>query len=192
MTTEGLSRMERCFWPKGFGRDIWMIVDAARDLRIFPMLQEFHLEHYCLYSGTLPPALQAAAPYLVQLEYDDQSTRSFLRHAWGKSYGIFLKCSTHANALRRHLRRFLLVNDPEGNRLVFRYYDPRVFRVYLPTCHDDELRTVFGPIERFWVEAEEPCTVLDYSFGQTQLIAGTFSFDGAESDVSELSAPHPG
>jgi hypothetical protein len=187
MTSEWLSRIERRFWPQGFRRDIWMIVDAARDRRIFPMLQEFHLEHYCLYSGTLPPALEVAAPYLLQLDYDDPDTLSFLGHAWGKSWGVFLKCDTHANALRRHLRGFLMVHDPAGNRLVFRYYDPRVLRVYLPTCTSDELRTVFGPIERFWMENEEPGIVLDYSFDQTHLIDRRFSLDRPEPDFSAFS-----
>ena len=81
MKSQWLARIEEQFWPEGFRRDIWMIVDAARDRRIFPMLQEFHLEHYCLYSGTLPPALEAAAPYLVQLDYNDADTHGFLRRA---------------------------------------------------------------------------------------------------------------
>jgi len=184
MTSEWLSRIEKTFWSQGFRRDIWMIVDAARDPRIFPMLQEFHLEYYCLYSGKLPPAMAAAAPYLVQLACDDRDTRRFLERAWGKSYGVFLKCGTHPNTLRRHLRGFLVVDDPGGNRLVFRYYDPRVLRVYLPTCNQDELRTVFGPIERFWMEDEEPATVLDYRFDEIRLIESKFSLDRAEPEVS--------
>ena len=188
MTSEWLSRIEERFWPHGFRRNIWMIVDAARDRRIWSMLRQFHLEHYCLYNGPLPPALEAAAPYLLQLDYNDRETRGFLRLAWGQSWGVFLKCGTHANTLRRHLRGFLMVNDPDGNRLVFRYYDPRVLRVYLPTCTRDELRTVFGPIERFWIEGEQPSTVLDYSFDQNRLIDSKFSLDRAESDVSTHSA----
>jgi hypothetical protein len=46
--------------------------------------------------------------------------------------------------------------------MVFRYYDPRVLRVYLPTCVTAELRTVFGPIECFWTESESPEYMLDF------------------------------
>jgi Domain of unknown function (DUF4123) len=187
MTSQWLSRIEECFWPQGFRRNIWMIVDAARDRLIFPMLQEFHLEYYCLYSGTLPTALEAAAPYLLQLDYNDQDMRRFLRNAWGNSWGVFLRCDTHANALRRHLRGFLLVQDSSGNRLVFRYYDPRVLRVYLPTCTQDELRTVFGPIERFWVEDVTPGIIVAYSFDQNRLVEGKLSLDRGELDSSDLS-----
>ena len=48
--------------------------------------------------------------------------------------------------LRRHFRKFLKVEDPKGKSLIFRYYDPRVLRVYLPTCNAMELQTVFGPV----------------------------------------------
>jgi hypothetical protein len=184
MTSEWLSRIEGRFWPEGFKRDIWMITDAARDPRIFPMLQELHLEYYCLYAGSLPPVLAAAAPYLVQLDYGYQETRQFLQHAWGNSWGVFLKCGAHANALRRHLRGLLVVLGPEGNRLVFRYYDPRVLRVYLPTCTTDELAAFFGPIERFWMEDEEPGIVLEQSFHETELIDRRFALEPSEPHFS--------
>ncbi len=164
------SSLREYFWPQGFRRDIWAVVDAARDSRILPMLQSFHLERHCLYSGPLPPALEAAAPYLVQLDYEDPGTRHFLEHAWGNSWGIFLKCGTHTNALRRHLREFLVVCDASGRRLVFRYYDPRVLRVFLPTCTERELEAIFGPIDRFWIEDEQPDTALEFSFDHLQLI----------------------
>ena len=45
--------------------------------------------------------------------------------------------------------------DPDFQPLYFRYYDPRVLRVYLPTCDADELRTLFGPISRLLCEDEE-------------------------------------
>ena len=169
MTSQWLSRIELCFWPQGFKRDIWMIADAARDPRIFAMLREFHLEYYCLYSGSLPPALEMAAPYLVQFDCGDPGTRQFLRSAWGNNWGVFLKCASHARSLRRHLREFLVMRDSGGNRLVFRYYDPRVLRGYLPTCTSDELRTFFGPIERFWMEDETSDLILDYSCDQNGL-----------------------
>jgi hypothetical protein len=57
-------------------------------------------------------------------------------------------------ALRRHLRRFLRVRDHTGQVLYFRYYDPRVLRVYLPTCLRSEISTIYGPISKFVAEPE--------------------------------------
>jgi hypothetical protein len=147
------SSIEDTLWPHGFSRDVWMILDCARDQqRIFRFLLSCHLEYSCLYSGYLAPALEMAAPYLVQLEHDHSETRRLIELAWGNSWGVFLKSGTSLIKLRRHLREFLMVRDPQGRRMAFRYYDPRVLRVYLPTCNGEELRTVFGPIESFWTE----------------------------------------
>lgn len=146
-----------------------MILDAARDSRIFPMLLECHLEYSCLYSGTLPPLLSMAAPYLVRLEYDYRDTRRFILHAWGNSWGVFLHCDESSKSLRRHLRELLVVRDAQDQKLLFRYYDPRVLRVYLPTCTPGELRSVFGPVNKFWLEDESSGTLIAFSFTSGQL-----------------------
>jgi hypothetical protein len=168
---QDVSVLEQFLWPKGARRDIWMIVDAARDRRIFGMLLDgFYSDHTCLFSGTLAPALEIAAPYLVRLEYKNSKTQRFMAQAWGNNWGVFLRCDMGRDELRRHLRELLLVHDSRGDRLFFRYYDPRVLRVYLPTCTRDELRTVFGGIECFWMENEEPTTLLSAAFDQTRLV----------------------
>jgi hypothetical protein len=176
ITNQWIRRIEQRFWPEGFRRNIWMIVDAARDRRILPILRELHLEYYCLYAGSLTPSLASAAPYLLQLEYDDKDAHRFLTQAWGKNWGVFLKCGIFGNTLTSHLRGFLMVRDAEGNRLVFRYYDPRVLRVYLPTCLAEELKIVFGPIECFWIEdRNSPENMLEFRLDKANLVQTTFS-----------------
>lgn len=165
------SAIERMLWPKGRTRDTWMIVDAARDRRIFGMLLDcFYSDHTCLFGGTLPPELEVAAPYLIRLEHGGAKTQRFVSQAWGNEWGVFLKCSTGFDELRRHLRELLVVRHPNGNSVLFRYYDPRVLRVYLPTCTPEELRTVFGGIECFWIDDEEPGMMLNAGLDQRQLV----------------------
>jgi hypothetical protein len=140
-------------WPNGPTRDVWMIVDCARDQkRIFRFLLACHLEQSCLYSGPIAPSLEMAAPYLLQLEQDSEDTRRLIELSWGNSWGVFLRSPTNMINLRKHLRTLLIVRDPQGSRMAFRYYDPRILQTYLPTCTREELRTVFGPIEFFWTE----------------------------------------
>jgi hypothetical protein len=54
----------------------------------------------------------------------------------------------------------LTVSGAEGRKLYFRFYDPRVLRVYLPTCTTDERSTFFGPVTCFLMEGEEPDELL--------------------------------
>ena len=162
--------IERQFWPHGGDRDVWMIIDPARDRRIYFDLINSHLEYTCLYSGDIANELEAVAPHLVQLEFEDKYTRELVTRGWGQSWGVFLRCPARMERLRRHLRTFLLVNDWAGRRLLFRYYDPRVLRVYLPSCTADELKTVFGPISDFWTEDSSSQQLLGFAFNRGRLL----------------------
>jgi Domain of unknown function (DUF4123) len=164
MTDQCVARIEEILWPEGPRQNIWMILDGARSIEIFRMLLACHLEYSCLYSGPLTPELEMAAPYLVQLDHGYKDTHQFIQRSWGNSWGVFLRTDTSLKKLRRHLREFLIVRDERGKRLAFRYYDPRVLRVYLPTCTTSELRTVFGPIEYFWTESESPEGMRQFRF----------------------------
>jgi len=173
MTSNYREAVRRRLWPSGFRRDVWSILDGARDSRIYAYLLDSYLESSCLYSGQLPRELETAAPYLVNLEQDDVLTGRLTDIGWGQSWGVFLKTNASMPRLRRHLREFLLVRDPAGRRLVFRYYDPRVLRVYLPTCTTEELRTFFGPIEAFWMEGKDPSVMLEFLFDGRKLTQNT-------------------
>jgi len=171
-----LGQLEECLWSKGSSGDVWMIVDPARDRRIFRLLLEcFYSSLSSLFAMPLPPQLEPVAPYLVPLDHDDQKTRKFLSNAWGNNWGIFLGCDTSQERLRRHLRSFVSVRDPRGQRLLFRYYDPRILRTYLPTCTSNELEYVFGPVECFWTESKNPEHLLEFRFDRGRLVQRTTS-----------------
>jgi hypothetical protein len=178
--------LEESLWPKGPTPDVWMIVDCARDQqKIFRFLLACHLEHRCLYSGHLPPVLEMAAPYLIQLDHESAETRRLIELSWGNSWGLFLRSGTSLTRLRRHLRQLLMVRDTTDRRLVFRYYDPRVLRAYLPTCNGDELRTVFGPIESFWTEdRKEMEQLLEFRLDSGRLVKKALSLHSPTLDPS--------
>jgi len=71
--------------------------------------------------------------------------------------------------LQEHFRRYLQVQDSEGKKLFFRFYDPRVLRVYLPSCTRKELFTFFGPVRRFILDGEGPGTLEELSVDQGEL-----------------------
>lgn len=158
-------------WPAGqpTSMNVWAILDGARDDRIYPAVIGCYLENCCLYSGDLAPELQMTAPYLVKLDNEDRFTRYLLNQGWGNSWGVFFRSDTSMPQLRRHLRQFFRVKDERGRRLIFRYYDPRVLRVYLPTCLPDELRTFFGPIRSYMLETPEADALLEFRFDGKQL-----------------------
>ena len=56
----------------------------------------------------------------------------------GVRLGGFCKSDAPMDELRRHLRKFLQAQFPDGQVVVFRFYDPRVWRTYWPTLTPDE------------------------------------------------------
>jgi hypothetical protein len=173
-----IAQLEECLWPRGFARDVWMTVDSARDRRIFGLLLEcFYSSLSSLFATPLAPKLESVAPYLVPLDYDDKKTRKFLSHAWGNGWGVFIRCDTSQDRLRRHLRSFVSVRDPRGQRLLFRYYDPRILRTYLPTCSSQELEYVFGPIECFMTEGKVAENMIESRFDRGKLVQRTISLN---------------
>lgn len=135
---------------------LYALLDGARDERVAPMVRGFGAQQRCLFDGELHPALAAAAPYIVALDPDAPATRALLAAAWGAAWGVFVAAPVGLDALRHHFRKFLRVVDEQGRQLVFRYYDPRVLRLYLPTCTESELELVYGPVHGFLIEDEDP------------------------------------
>jgi hypothetical protein len=131
----------------------YAILDGASvpDLRM--KLHTAKEEWACLYRGELAPDLAEVAPYLIKLRRKSPLTDWILGEGWGNHWGIFAISSVGLEALRRHLRGFLRVKDSSGKILYFRYYDPRVLPIYLPTCRRDEIKTLYGPVLRYITEA---------------------------------------
>jgi hypothetical protein len=164
MTThaERRSAIEAVLWPPGSRGSVWAVLDLARDKRIHAALLESRLEFLCLYAGKLPRELELVAPHVVELLPGHRLLDRLFGEGWGQSWGVFVHIDD-PTALRRHLRRFLKVRDESGRRLLFRYYDPRVLRAFLPTCTADELSQFFGPVDRFYAESADGSGLVRYS-----------------------------
>lgn len=107
--------------------ELYAVLDAARHVKIRWMLQESIDDHANLYEGFDGRVLDDVAPYLVRFKPGSQLLDRLLLGGWGDAWGIFLRTTESPKQVRRHLRRFLMVQDEETlERLYFRFYDPRV------------------------------------------------------------------
>lgn len=146
--------------------NLYAVLDAARDEEILPLLQESPDAVRSLYDGAKGDAMAEVAPYLVQLDRDGWLLE-VLSQNWGRGWGIYLSCPLSLPEVRHHLRHFLRVQEEGSTKfLYFRFYDPRVLRVFIPSCTDQQLIQFYGPIRRFWMENEDrqPLSFLNSSF----------------------------
>jgi hypothetical protein len=102
-----------------------------------------------LFRGRAEHEQWAFAPYLAKV--DGMLLDWIIATLWGKPWGIFAMAEYDLLAVRKHFRRFLIVEEPDGGTMYFRYYDPRILAAFLPTCTNAELEEFFGPIKAFAV-----------------------------------------
>ncbi len=148
-------------WAERSPLAVYAVLDGARDPAIHKAVLASGLPQACLYAGKIPDELVEVAPYLVKLEPDAPFTAALLE-AWGKSWGIFALTTATLEEMRRHLRKYLKVQDEKGQTLIFRFYDPRVLSVFLPTCNGGELASLFGPIGVFVMEGATATQLLRF------------------------------
>jgi hypothetical protein len=152
--------------------NVYAVLDGASVADLLAKLYDLRPEFECLYRGELEPDMAEVAPYLVRLEAEAEFTSWVVEKGWGKHWGVFARSDADMRAVRRHLRTFLTVYDPDGKAMIFRYYDPRVMRLYLPTCNAQELQTVFGPVSCYLLEDEDPRTMLRFQLADGALSRG--------------------
>ena len=141
------------------GEPLYAVLDGARDRHVRGWVLDLRQPAWCLFRGDIPAALENAAPWLLKLVPGAPSTARFFEEAWDLAWGILLTSAAPSRELRRHLRRFFVVRRESGERMFFRYYDPRVLRVYLPTCTPEESARFFGPISAMAAAGAEPDAV---------------------------------
>ena len=170
--------IRRILWPEGLPghAGVFAIVDGAQNTRIYGAVDASRQDRVCLYSverrwggQDIPWQLLLTGPYLVNLDPEEELTDLVLRSGWEQHWGIFFRSDSGFQKVRRHFRELLVVRDYKGKRLLFRCYDPRVLRAYLPTCLPGELRQVFGPVQVFIMPGDDPGTVVLFRFDGTTL-----------------------
>jgi len=142
-----------------------MIVDAARGRRILTLLHESVDEAQSLYDGAQGEDLEEAAPYLVRFARGSGLLERMVMEGWGKRWGVYLTSALPFKDLRRHLRRFLMVElESTGEPVYFRFYDPGVLRTFLPSCAEGQRGEFMGEISSFIAESRERTPLVFFRF----------------------------
>jgi hypothetical protein len=166
----------------------YLILDCARmqleNLRVF---QDMEPMHSSLYLGDAEKDLQEFAPYLFLTTAGTMEL--FLQKSKAQSWGIAAISSSPFEDLKRHFRRFLRVKMESGQTMLFRFYDPRVLRIFLPTCSPEQLREFFGPVKFFYTETEDGAAYTRWWLQNDQLKSDILTSDDLKvSEREELRA----
>jgi hypothetical protein len=137
---------------------LFAVLDACDEPTVPPKVAELGPEKaMSLFKGDAEHRQWSVAPYLALV--DEKLLEWIVTALWAKPWGVFAVSEADLESLRKHFRRFLIVQDPEGETMYFRYYDPRILAAFLPPCTKDELRTFFGPVKAFATGGPEATAV---------------------------------
>ena len=146
----------------------YAVVDPDFCPQVIPMIEQHRVEHAVLHGHNLAPDLLRRSPCMVNLDPVTPFS-DWLLSGWGRSWAIYALSRSPLEALREHFRSLLMVLSPTGIPLFFRFYDPRVLGVYLPTVNEQEADSVFGPVQSYVFEEEDTQAILRFSRGKKQL-----------------------
>ncbi len=152
-------------------RDEAYIFEQIHREKWFPELPWFKEYSRCIYplKGKIPKVLLKATPYLARIDLDSSFCRWLFNECWGDNCGIFFISQASDDQLFHHFKKLLLAKSESGESLYFRYYDPRVFRSFIPSCSTDQLNVFFELVERFIVEHDFGKTAKSYQIFESKL-----------------------
>lgn len=130
---------------------LYAVIDAARGPEAIAAIKEAGSSCRSLLQGEFGEKLGEVAPYITAFRADSSFGQWWFEQ-WGHSVGLLLQAPVALDELRTHFRTLLIVRHEDGHKYYFRFYDPRVLRVFLPTCTADEVRRFFGPVTAVYCE----------------------------------------
>lgn len=146
------------------------IIDAACIFGDVETTKNLQSNFLSLFMGKEEELLSAVAPYLFPFQFNTEFGKWLLEKGWGNAWGLFLTTKLSMEDLREHFRKFLMVKTDEGKEIYFRFYDPRVLRVFLPSCDEQQLEKFFGLVDNYTMEDENSEYAVKFSLKNKKLI----------------------
>lgn len=152
--------------------NIHVLLDAARiDAELMDAVKALNPAHESLFRNKKggDEVLPSVAPYLFTYSGENNFADFVMNGGWGNAWGIYADSVAGYEVLYKHFRRFLVVKTDDGESLYFRFYDPRVLRIFLGTCDKYQLEAFFGPVDRYIMEDEDPRRAVVFSLYRSEL-----------------------
>lgn len=149
---------------------LFAVLDPARDPRIYPAIQAYAPDAQCLFRGPLDPQLVQVSPHVMPVVPGNPLAKWWRSEGRGQAWGILVEADAELDDVRHHLRTLTRVTLPGRQTALFRFWDPRVLRAWLPHCDGPQLVRAFGFLARWHAEAEDGASTLTYALDGDRLV----------------------
>ncbi len=184
------------------GRDAWDVVwaergrtrgelfgifDCARRMpATYELVRRSELPAACLLGATASRPLHLVAPWCVHLSADSSRGAALVGASWGESCCLLVvtKAGAALPAVGQALEQLLWVELPSGKRTMFRYFDPRVFRRFVPTCDRGQWNEIRRHFCAFSCESADAWSVLTWDARGHDVVPTTTPLTSTSVDAS--------
>ena len=156
---DGAKKAAHLLREQAGGRTLFAIIDAARSPLVRPLLDKAGSPFECLFTlDDMPADVKAYAPYVAELRPQSRLLELLTHHGWNEHWCSYAVSASSLEQMRVHLKKFLVVKLDDDREVFFRFFDPRVMRVFIPACAQEEAERFFGDITAFFCsDAEGAC-----------------------------------
>ncbi|MFV0386262.1 DUF4123 domain-containing protein [Paracoccus sp. (in: a-proteobacteria)] len=130
----------------------YAILDAAKIFGLPEMLDTSRLEHRCLFKGDAYDDLKNVAPWIVRLDEDSDFTAKLFTPGkppwcmWDKEPGIYIRSRAGLDALWKHFRKFIKVQNTNETWYFFRFWENGIIKYYLEISEVNSQKYIFNDL----------------------------------------------
>lgn len=165
---------------------LYAVLDTAHEPSVFQLLLESKSEYAWLFEGEAACQIAHFAPYLVPLPPESPFLPALVQKGWGMNWGIYLTSAAAPFELLAFLRRLLVTQQLDGSPALLRFYDPRILRTLLPCSTPLQRPHLFGPVQFYMMEAEEPDMALGFHMSARGLEKTEMPLSGSQAMKTTL------
>lgn len=166
--------------PKG--TKTYALMDCALDSTIYPTIQASGCPNQKLYGESWQSGLADIAPHVVELTSSAKFSTELLTWDWYGNWGYFVQSTTSLSDLAQSFADLTTAKLSSGEEVFFRFFDPRVIRVFLAQASKNDLQSVFAKAERLVVPSAEVQgegeAAIAYTLKNGSLAQSETKFDG--------------
>jgi len=142
--------------------NVYAVIDAAKIKKLINELIIVDEQKVkILFDGQEAIELEEVAPYLIELNKEDEFTNWVAKNVYGNNGAIFIKSTNDIETLAEHLKPFIPVTrevEHEGRTITQKgylaYYDPRVFPNWIESESKEKQSDFFSNITKLYCEDE--------------------------------------
>ena len=157
----------------------YLLIDAANMNADIVKARELNPSYILLFTGIFKN-VESVSPYIFVFELNSNFSDWYFDNGWGKALGIIIYSKSSIKRLRKQLQFLLKVETTSRKEYYFRFYDPRVFRIFLPTCDLNQFNLFFNQIDFYVCEDENPKNALIFSLEEEELVTKIITEEEAE------------